>query len=160
MKASSIFPIAIAAVAAVVVAVLGETMTNLGPWYIELAKPEWTPPNFVFPIAWTIIFALAAIAGVSAWRQAPNTRMSDTVVGMFALNGFLNILWSLLFFRLQRPDWAFYEVILLGISVAALIIYCWRFSKLTSLLLLPYLAWVCIAGTLNWQVVQLNSPFG
>lgn len=81
-------------------------------------------------------------------------------MGLFALNGFLNISWSLIFFRLQRPDWAFYEVILLWLSILALIVYCGRFSKTAAALLVPYLAWVSFAGALNWAVVQLNAPFG
>lgn len=160
MKSSWIMPIAVALLAALGVAFVGGSITDLGPWYENLAKPDWTPPRPVFPIAWTIIFALAAMAGVTAWRKAPNVQVSDTVIGLFAANGFLNILWSLLFFRMQRPDWAFYELIVLWLSIAVLIVYCWRLSKLSGLLLVPYLAWVTVAGALNWQVVQLNPPFG
>ena len=81
------------------------------------------------------------------------------MIGLFALNGFLNILWSLLFFRLQRPDWALIELTLLWCSIALLIGYCARISRLAAALLLPYIAWVSVAGLLNWQVVQLNGPF-
>lgn len=153
-------PVVVAMLAATVVAVLGGTITDLGPWYEGLHKPAFTPPRPIFPIAWTTIFALAALAAVSAWRAAPNVRISDTVIGLFALNGFLNVLWSLLFFRLQRPDWAFVELMLLWLSIAGLILYCRRLSRIASLLLVPYLAWVSAAGTLNWFVVQLNAPFG
>lgn len=153
-------PVGVAVLAATLVAVLGGTITDLGPWYESLHKPALTPPRPVFPIAWTTIFALAAVAAVSAWRAAPNSRISDTVIGLFALNGFLNVLWSLLFFRLQRPDWAFVELILLWLSITLLIGYCLRLSRPAALLLLPYLAWVTAAGLLNWGVVQLNAPFG
>jgi tryptophan-rich sensory protein len=114
-------PVGIAVIAALVVALLGGTITDLGPWYQSLHKPAMTPPRPVFPIAWTVIFALAATAGVTAWRNARDVRTSDTVIGLFALNGFLNILWSLLFFRLQRPDWALIELTLLWCSIALLI---------------------------------------
>lgn len=150
----------IAALVAIGVAVLGGTITDLGPWYEALAKPGWTPPRPVFPMAWTAIFALAAAAGVAAWRAAPSSRVADTVIGLFALNGFLNVMWSLIFFRLQRQDWAMAELALLWLSIALLIGYCWRFSRAAGLLLLPYLVWVSVAGLLNWQVVQLNPPFG
>ena len=66
----------------------------------------------------------------------------------------------MLFFRIQRPDLAFIEVLLLWLSILALIIYCGRFSRGAALLFLPYLAWVTFAGALNWAVVQLNAPFG
>ncbi|MDP3551236.1 MAG: TspO/MBR family protein [Novosphingobium sp.] len=160
MTRAAFVPIGIASLAAFGVAMLGGTITDLGPWYESLAKPDFTPPRPVFPIAWTTIFALAAIAGVSAWRAAKDSRTSDTLIGLFALNGFLNLLWSLLFFRMQRPDWAFYELILLWLSIAALIIYCGRVSRTASLLLVPYLVWVTAAGALNWEVVRLNAPFG
>ena len=152
-------PVGIAVIAALVVALMGGTITDLGPWYQSLHKPAMTPPRPVFPIAWTVIFALAATAGVTAWRNARDVRTSDTVIGLFALNGFLNILWSLLFFRLQRPDWALIELTLLWCSIALLIGYCARISRLAAALLLPYIAWVSVAGLLNWQVVQLNGPF-
>ncbi|MBX7497089.1 tryptophan-rich sensory protein [Qipengyuania sp. 6B39] len=160
MTRSWVMPVAIAAVAALVTAMIGGTITDLGPWYDGLAKPDWTPARPVFPIAWTTIFTLCAVAGVAAWRAAPKAKQADTVIGLFALNGFLNIGWSLLFFRLQRPDWAFYELVLLWVSILVLAIYCGRLSKLAGFLLLPYLAWVTVAGALNWQVVQLNAPFG
>ncbi len=160
MSKSWILPVVIAAVVALGVAAIGGTITDLGPWYEGLNKPDWTPPRAAFPIVWTTIFALIAIAAVSAWVKSPSTKVSDTLIGLFALNGFLNIMWSLLFFRMQRPDWAFFELILLWLSIAALIIYCWKSSRLASVLLVPYIVWVTIAGALNWQIVQLNGPFG
>lgn len=159
MHRSWLLPIIVAGIAALGVAMLGGTITDLGPWYQSLDKPDWTPPNFVFPIAWTAIFALAAVAAVSTWRAAPNARVADTVIGLFALNGFLNLLWSLMFFRMQRPDWAFAEMLLLWLSVGALILYCGRHSRLAAIALLPYLAWVSVAGALNWSIVELNGPF-
>lgn len=160
MNRAAAMPIGIAMLAALLVASLGATMIDLGPWYGSLVKPDFTPPQAVFPVAWTTIFALTALAGVSAWSAAPTVRVADTVVGLFALNGFLNVLWSLMFFRAQRPDWAFAEMVVLWLSVAALILYCARFSRSSALLLVPYIAWVSVAGLLNWQVVQLNAPFG
>ena len=65
-----------------------------------------------------------------------------------------------MFFRMQRPDWAFAELLLLWLSILFLLIYTGRISRLSSLLLVPYLIWVTIAGALNWQVIELNGPFG
>ena len=160
MSRSWILPFVLAAIAAVAVAMLGMTVTELGPWYRSLRLPAWTPPDPVFGAAWTLIFALAAVSAATAWRAAESRRAAETLIGLFALNGFLNILWSLLFFRLHRPDWSFAELILLWLSVVLLMIVCGRRSKLSAVLLLPYLAWVTLAGVLNWQVVQLNGPFG
>lgn len=155
-----ILPAAVATAAAAVVAFLGATMTDLGPWYQTLEKPAWTPPDGLFPIVWTIIYALITVAGITAWRAAPTASAAQNVIGLFALNAFLNITWSLLFFRFERPDWALVEVGFLTLSIVVVMIYAGRFSPRTSLLLTPYLAWVALAAALNWEVAQLNGPFG
>ena len=102
---------------------------------------------------------MIALAGVLAWQRAPTRRDAEIAIGLFALNGFLNLGWSFVFFRMQRPDLAFYELIALWLSILALIIFLGRFSKAAAALLLPYIVWVTIAGALNWQIVQLNGPF-
>lgn len=153
-------PIAVAGAASLAVALLGSTITDLGPWYQELRKPEWQPADPVFAIAWTTIFALAAASAAIAWRAAPRGPAREWLVGVYALNGFLNLLWSLLFFRLQRPDWALAEVGALWLSIVAMIIFSARHSTLASVLLVPYLVWVSLASALNFDVVRLNAPFG
>jgi len=159
MSKTWLLPAIVAAIAAAIVAALGTTITDLGPWYQSLEKPGWHPPDAVFPIGWTLVYAFNTAAVVDAWRAARSARVSDTVIGLFALNAFLNITWSMLFFRVQRPDWAFIEVMLLWLSILALVVYCARISKLSGLLFLPYLVWVTFAAALNWAVVELNGPF-
>jgi translocator protein len=160
MNMARLTPILIAGTLALITAIVGGTITVLDSWYYGLRQPDWAPPGYMFGIIWTMVFALIALAGVFAWEKAKTKRDIEITIGLFALNGFLNLAWSFLFFRLQRPDFAFYELILLWLSILALILFCGRFSKITSLLLLPYLIWVTIAGVLNYQVVQLNGPFG
>ena len=153
-----IAPVAIAILSAGLVAALGATITQLGPWYYHLRQPQWAPPDVAFGPAWTIIFGLTAWAGLTAWQAAPRDRR-DTIIGLFALNGFLNLLWSFLFFRLHRPDWAVIEVVLLWASIAAMIVACRQVSAKAAWLLAPYLVWVTFAGVLNLAVVRLNAPF-
>lgn len=160
MSRAAILPIVIAAALALLVAVLGSSITVLDGWYRTLQQPDWAPADPVFGMVWTVVFSLTAIAAVLTWSAIRTRRDSEIMLGLFALNGFLNVCWSLVFFRLQRPDWAFYELILLWLSVLALILFCRRHSQLAAVLLVPYIAWVTIAGTLNYQVVQLNGPFG
>jgi tryptophan-rich sensory protein len=152
-------PILTAAGAALLVAALGGVASDLGPWYDALEKPSWQPPDRAFPIIWTLIFALTALAGVIVWRRAPAGSEREWTIGLFALNGFLNVLWSLLFFRLKRPDFALVEVVLLWLSVVGLIIFTSRHARLAGVLLTPYLAWVSIASVLNFEIVRLNGPF-
>lgn len=147
-----------AAAAALGVALLGGLATDIGDWYASLRQPPWKPPDAWFGPAWTLIFTLIAIAGVRAW-QAAGARQRRGLLLVFAVNGVLNVLWSLLFFRLRRPDWAFAEVTLLWASILLMMVLCWRVSRGAALLLLPYLLWVAFAAMLNLEVVRLNGPF-
>ena len=160
MKVSAWKPVAVAAGAALLVAVLGGLMTDIGPWYQQLRQPPWKPPDWAFGPVWTTIFALAAAAGVIGWRRAGSRVAREHLWMLFALNGFLNVLWSLLYFRLHRPDWALWEVPLLWLSVLWLIVVLARYARLAAWLLVPYLIWVALAAALNWQTVRLNGPFG
>ena len=152
--------IGIAAAGALVVATLGGLLTEIGPWYKSLAQPRWKPPDWAFAPIWTLIFAAAAAAGALAWQHAPSDASRQCMVVQFALNGALNVLWSVLYFRLRRPDWALAELVLLWLSVAALIATLAPYAPGAGWLLVPYLVWVTIAGTLNLATVRLNAPFG
>lgn len=152
-------PVVIAAAVAVFIGVLGGTLTDTGPWYQNLRKPSWQPPDWLFGPAWTLIFALATLSAVHAWRHARDRGQREWVIGLLALNGFLNVLWSTLFFALKRPDWALIEVVFLWASILLPIIVFWRFARPASLYLLPYLSWVSFAAYLNLTVVRLNGPF-
>ena len=152
-------PILVAALCAVVVGTLGGLMTDVGPWYRALHKPWFQPPDWLFAPAWTVIFACAAVAGALAWKSHPSLRRWAVIAGMFAANGVFNILWSALFFRLHRPDWALPEVAALWLSIAALIVALRPVTRTGSWLMFPYLAWVSFAAFLNYVVVQENTPF-
>jgi len=152
-------PVVAAAVAATLVAGLGAAATDLSPWYEALRKPAWQPPAWLFGPAWTLIFGLAAMAGVLGWVHAPDERARRRMLSLFALNGVLNVTWSALFFHFKRPDWALYEVGLLWLSVAWLALHLRASSHTAARLMLPYLAWVAFAAALNFAVVGLNAPF-
>jgi tryptophan-rich sensory protein len=152
-------PIGAAALAATAVGALGALTTELGTWYYALHKPTWQPPDWLFGPAWTLIFALAALAGVLYWRRELKREARLQILAAFAFNAFLNTLWSLLFFRLKRPDLALDEVGLLWLSIVLLIVLLRRASPAAAWLLVPYLLWVSFASYLNWTIVQLNAPF-
>ena len=152
-------PIVIATVVVLLVALPGMLLTELGPWYRALLKPAWQPPDWLFGPAWTTIYVLTGTAAVMAWRATETRQHRQNLLILFMLNAFLNVLWSLLFFRLQRPDWALFEVTLLWTSIAFLLYACLRRRTLAAILLLPYLAWVSFAAVLNAEIVRLNAPF-
>ena len=151
--------VVVAALAALALALIGGTLTDIGPWYLSLKEPSWKPPDAAFGLIWTVIFALAALAGVIAWRREPNAARRQWIIALFAVNGFLNVLWSLIFFRLHRPDLAMVEVGALWLSILVLIVFLFRGAPIASALLVPYLVWVSAAAVLNYEVVRLNGPF-
>ena len=148
--------VALASVAAC--ALVGGLLTDVGPWYESLNFPRLRPPNWLFGPAWSVIFLLIAAAGVVAW-DAAGAADRRLMVWLFALNGVLNVLWSPLFFKLRRPDWALWELAPFWLSVLALAVVLFRISSLAGWIFLPYLFWVSFAGWLNWRVVALNAPF-
>ena len=150
-------PIVVAGLCAFAVAMLGGSITQLGPWYYSLEQPAWKPPDWAFAPAWTLIFALAAVSGAKAWRGLTHPRERAGMVCLFGLNALFNVGWSALFFLAQRPDLALLEVGLLWSSVLLLIVLLWRPVRTAAWLLVPYMIWVTFAAALNAAVVQLNS---
>lgn len=145
-------PVGVAALVALATAVLGGAVTDVGPWYRDLPKPAWTPPDWVFGPAWTLIYTLTAWAAVRCWRAAIAPGAQRRVILGFGLNAALNVGWSVVFFGLRRPDWALLEVALLWGSIAGLIVQGRRVPGCV-VLLLPYLAWVSFAAALNAAIV-------
>lgn len=160
MDRRTLYPILIAAASAMAVAALGASATDIGPWYQALHKPSWQPPDWLFGPAWTLIFGLAALSGVLAWRAAATRAVRQRILFLFAVNGLLNVVWTELFFRFRRPDWALIEVIPFWISILVLLIALAPISTGASRAIAPYLIWVAFAGWLNLAVVRLNGTFG
>lgn len=149
-------PIIVAAGVTLGVLAVGGATTSVGRWYQELRKPPWNPPNWLFGPAWTVILGLAAWAGVLAWNNSPSGDAHLLIGVLFGINIFFHMLWSPLFFTLQRPDWALMEVPFLWLSILALMLGLARWSALAVLLLLPYLLWVAFAAYLNLAIVRLQ----
>jgi translocator protein len=149
-------PVLISFGVAVFLGVAGGLLTEIGPWYRNLRKPKLNPPDWLFGPAWTVILGLAAWSAVLAWNAASTPDERRLVVLLFGANALFHLLWSPLFFKLKRPDWALAEVFLLWASLLALVIGLAPISLNASLLIIPYLLWVSFATWLNWQIVRLN----
>jgi len=155
---SSKKPIVIAILLSLIVGGLGGAATEIGPWYFQLQKPSWQPPDWLFGPAWTTIYVLTSIAGVKAWRRADEVQRRY-FMGALLLNLVLNLLWSLIFFTSQRPDIALIEVVPLWLSILLMVLLVRSYSPVSALPMLPYLGWVAFAAYLNWTIVTLNAPF-
>jgi len=148
-------PILIAFLIAITVGGIGGAATEIGPWYYSLVKPSWQPPDWAFGPVWTLIYITTGIAGVRAWRLGDSRQRRWFLIALL-INCVLNVLWSLLFFKMQRPDLALIEVVVLWLSIVPLILLPLRYSPRSSLLMLPYLSWVSVAAYLNLSIVRLN----
>ena len=127
-----------------------------GEWYERLAKPSWRPPNWLFPPAWSVLYVCIAVAGWLVWRQGGAG--TAVALAVYAVQLLLNAGWSAVFFGMRRVDWAFGELLLLWLSIAATIAVFAPISEAAAWLLAPYLAWVTFAGLLNLSIWQLNRP--
>ncbi len=126
-----------------------------GHWYQGLAKPPWTPPNWAFPVTWSILFILNAVSGWLVWQAAGTAAALPLAV--YGASLVINALWSALFFGLRRMDWALVDVGLLWTSIVCVIALFAPVSLVAAALQLPYLAWVTVAGLLNLRMLQLNG---
>ncbi len=138
------------------VAIIGSSFTSAdSDWYKNLNKPSFTPPGWVISAVWTTIFALCAVSLLFVWNHL-KSEWFWVVIGLFAVNGILNIFWSYLFFRLNDVGAAMVEAGLLGFSVYALIFALWKKQRISALLLLPYALWVTFATYLTYCIWVLN----
>jgi len=134
------------------VSAFGSLFTDTGGWYEEI-RPTITPPNYVFPIVWTILFILIALALYFVWVNA-DKRDKLKVGIVFGINLVANALWTYLYFGLRNPLYAFYDIIIILVSIIIMIMVSWKISKKAALLLIPYLLWVGFAAVLNYLSIK------
>lgn len=146
--------IALCEAAGIIAAAL--TAQSVRTWYPTIVKPSFTPPNWLFGPAWTILYALMGIALYLVWQKSEQGIAVRTAVIVFFLQLGLNALWSFIFFGMQSPFWAFVEIVLLWLCILATIILFWKISTAASLLLVPYILWVTYASALTFAIWQLN----
>ena len=123
-----------------------------GQWYRDLSKPPWTPPDWLFPVAWSFLYVCMAAAGARA-AMAPDNALA---MAFWALQIALNGLWTPVFFGLKRIKLGMVVLSALWLSVAASIWALWQVDMIAGLLFVPYLVWVTIAGALNLSVWRRN----
>lgn len=132
------------------------TVPAVRDWYPTLTKPSWTPPDWLFPIAWSILYAMMAIAVWLVWRHPAATPWRDRAIGLWWLQLGLNLAWSLLFFGQREPLLALVDVLLLWFAILATIAVFNRVERLAAWLMVPYLLWVSYATAVNAAIVGMN----
>jgi benzodiazapine receptor len=131
------------------------TRTSVYDWYQELAKPYFTPPDWVFAPVWIALYLLMGLSAWLIWRRTGFTG-GRTPFTIFAVQLALNLAWSFLFFGEKLIGWAAIELGFLWTAIALNIWVFWRIDRLASGLLFPYFLWTSFAGVLNISIYILN----
>lgn len=151
MSASSLLSLVVFLMLVAATSVTG-AMFRPGVWYETLAKPSWTPPNWVFPVAWTTLYVMIAVAGWLVYeREGIGAALVVWIVALL-----LNGLWSYLMFGQRQIGLAAADLTALWIAALVFIILTWPEDRAASLLFVPYLAWLTYAGALNFTVLRMN----
>jgi len=129
------------------------TSTNTDTAWYDSIKPEITPPNWVFPIVWNVLFVLIALSLYFSWANSKNKKDKEKIILAFGINFILNIFWSVLYFTLKNPFVALLEIFVLWSSIMFMIYVTYGISKKAAYLLVPYLLWVSFATILNYLTV-------
>ncbi len=131
------------------------TRPEIAGWYAGLAKPSWTPPPFVFPIAWTTLYVMMAVALWRLWDRVPPSIARRYAITLFSLQLALNAIWSPVFFGGQIRA-GLVIIVAMAVAIAATIWTAVKIDRPSAALLVPYLCWVLYASTLNAAIVALN----
>ncbi|MDR9414918.1 MAG: TspO/MBR family protein [Gracilimonas sp.] len=132
------------------------TLPAIENWYVDLNKPSFNPPNWLFGPVWTLLYTLMGISAAAIWQVGFDKKQVKHALSIFGIQLMLNGIWSFLFFGFQSPLLAFIEILFL---LAAIIFTIIRFKEIkpwTGWLLLPYLAWVMFASVLTLSIYILN----
>ncbi|MDD5626166.1 MAG: tryptophan-rich sensory protein [Patescibacteria group bacterium] len=132
------------------------TVPAIKNWYVFLQKPSFSPPNWLFGPAWTILYLLMAISIFLIWKTGLADRKTKTVFRLFWIHLFFNAIWSILFFGLESPLLGLFDIIILWVMIGILTFQFFKIKKLAGILFIPYWLWVSFATILNFFVYKLN----
>jgi translocator protein len=128
-------------------------LTNTpGDWYQSLEKPFFNPPPWLFGPVWTTLYVLIGVAGARIWQRAPKSAAMQLWFAQMAFN----LMWSPAFFGLQNPELALAVIVGMLVTIIAFMVKAKPIDRISTLLFVPYLAWVSFAGILNLSIAWLN----
>lgn len=158
MKLNNFYKLVIAIGVSELAGIIGSVFTtpSIAGWYAMLAKPEFSPPNWVFAPVWITLFVLMGIAAFLVWKQGLDRKDVKIALGIFIGQLVLNTLWSIIFFSLHSPGGALVEIIFLWLAILATIAAFYKISRPAAWLLVPYILWVSFAMYLNYSIWILN----
>jgi len=132
------------------------TASAIPTWYAGLAKPSFSPPNWLFGPVWALLYALMGIAAYLIFEKGMEKKSVKGAIDLFSGQLILNVAWSIIFFGFHSPLFAFICIILLWLAIAFTIRSFYAIDRRAAYLLAPYLLWVSFAAVLNLLIVLLN----
>ena len=123
--------------------------------FAALNKPPLSPPAWLFPVVWTILYVLMGVGMAIVWRETRGHERRRALTA-WALQLAVNFLWPIFFFGLEWRLFSFFWLVLLFVLVVRMTRIFARHSRLAALLQIPYLVWLVLAGYLNFAVWLLN----
>lgn len=132
------------------------TQSSVNDWFVHLNKPSFNPPNWIFFPVWTTLYVMMGVAAGIVWAKGFYHRWVKTALYHFGFQLLLNAAWSIVFFGFKQPFLAFLVILALLVLLILTIKWFKVVSKLSALLLIPYLLWVCFATLLNYKIWVLN----
>ena len=131
------------------------TTPNISTWYAFIIKPSFSPPNWLFAPAWSLLYILMAVAAFLVWNKRNNPKTKSALM-FYGIQLILNALWSIIFFGMHNPGLAFLEIIFLWSFILITLIKFYKINKTAGLLFIPYILWVSFASILNLFVWMIN----
>lgn len=131
------------------------TQTDVDIWYKTLNRSPLTPPNYVFPIAWTILYGLIGATGWTIWK-APSFPERRLIKYLYIMQLLLNWSWTPLFFTLHLTGTSLICILVMDVVVASIVYLGYTKLRWASLLMIPYLLWILFATHLNFYIWQYN----
>lgn len=125
--------------------------------YASFNKPWFSPPAIVFPIVWTILYTLMAIAAYRIYQYRKNGDKTYGALAFYVIQLILNFAWSIIFFKLNLYGLAFIELVILLVFIVITTVKFFKVDKIAGLLMIPYILWVSFAGVLNFFIWMLNE---
>ncbi len=132
------------------------TSSAISSWYVTLNKPAFNPPGWLFGPVWVILYTLMGIEAYLVWQRWGESNLAKWAVILFLVHLAFNALWSILFFGLKNPMFAFFEIIFLLIMIVSVSIMFLQIDKRAFFMMLPYIIWVSFAMVLNFYIWRLN----
>lgn len=158
MKGANLIKLLISIVICQLAGVVGSFFTTpaIPTWYRTLAKPFFTPPNWLFAPVWIVLYCLMGISLFLVWEKKAKDARVKTALVIFFIQLILNAFWSISFFGFRSPLMGFINIVFLWLAIVWTMQKFLKISRLSGLLMLPYFIWVSFAAILNFYILVLN----